>query len=414
VPEIANIRKKGYTPRQYVQHLPVPKARRLRFLWLELQQKLSEINGSFAIKELDLRVEEIFPAPKTEHYRNRMDFVINFKGEVGLREKGKWWKVIDDHTCFLGDEKIETLFPIVRTWVKESGLSFFDRKANIGTLRYAVIRATSTGETMIIIVTSAPNGENQLGEKNEATLVDFNDDAAKIESALADLAKKAGATTVVWSINHTISDLSFGDELRVIDGPGTIEESIEGVRFRISPNAFFQTNSYAAPMLLSTVREFAGNLSDKTLLDLYCGTGFFGIALAGEAKKTIGVELVADAIKDARVNAELNGFIPTADCSLPPIEFFDAKTEAYDWMKLGADVVILDPPRSGMHDKALADVIAAKPERIIYISCNFKNFAREMVLLSEHYDVEAIRAVDMFPHTPHVELVTALVKKPIS
>ncbi len=382
----------------------------------QLQQKLSEINGSFAIKKLDLHVEEIFPAPKTEHYRNRMDFVINFKGEVGLREKGKWWKVIDDHTCFLGDEKIEAIFPIVRTWVKESGLSFFDRKSNIGTLRYAVIRATSTGETMIIIVTSAPNGEHQLGEKNEATLVDFNNDAKQIETALADLAKKAGATTVVWSINHSISDLSFGDELRVIDGPGTIEEMIEGVRFRISPNAFFQTNSYAAPMLLSTVREFAGDLSDKTLLDLYCGTGFFGIALAGEAKKTIGVELVADAIKDARVNAELNGLslTPTADCLLPRIEFFDAKTEAFDWMSIGADVVILDPPRSGMHDKALADVIAAKPERIVYISCNYKNFAREMVELSKYYDVDAIRAVDMFPHTPHVELVTALVKKPIS
>ncbi len=368
----------------------------------QLQQKLSEINGSFAIKKLDLRVEEMFPAPKTEHYRNRMDFVINFQGEVGLREKGKWWKVIDDHPCFLGDEKIEALFPIVRTWVKESGLSFFDRKSNIGTLRYAVIRATSTGETMIIIVTSAPNGENQLGEKNEATLVDFNNDTAQIERALRDLAKKASATTVVWSINHTISDLSFGDELRVIDGPGTIEETVEGVRFRISPNAFFQTNSYAAPMLLSTVREFAGDLTEKTLLDLYCGTGFFGIALAGEAKKTIGVELVADAIKDARVNAELNDVT---------VDFHDAKTENFDWMKLGADVVILDPPRSGMHDKALADVVAAKPERIVYISCNYKNFAREMVQLSEHYNVDAIRAVDMFPHTPHVELVAALVKK---
>ncbi len=383
----------------------------------QLQQKLSEINGSFAIKALDLRVEEIFPAPKTSHYRNRMDFVINFKGEVGLREKGKWWKVIDNHTCFLGDEKIEALFPVVRTWVKESGLSFFDRKANVGTLRYAVIRATSTGETMIIIVTSAPNGENQLGEKNEATLVDFNDDAAKIESALGDLAKKASATTVVWSINHTISDHSFGDELRVIDGPGTIEESIEGVKFRISPNAFFQTNSYAAPMLLSTVREFAGDLSDKTLLDLYCGTGFFGIALAGEAKNTIGVELVADAIYDAKVNAEFNGLRLNSDTTsnelrtTSAITFHDAKTEAFDWMSIGADVVILDPPRSGMHDKALADIIAAKPERIVYISCNFKNFAREMVELSPHYDVEAIRAVDMFPHTPHVELVTALIRK---
>lgn len=368
----------------------------------QLQQKLSEINGSFAIKKLDLRVEDIFPSPKTEHYRNRMDFVISFKGEVGLREKGKWWRVIDNHTCFLGDEHIETLFPLVRDWAKESGLSFFDRKANVGMLRYAVIRASSTGETMIIIVTSAPNGEQQLGEGNVGTTVTTNEDADVIESALKNLATKAKATTVIWSINHTISDLSFGDEIRVIDGPGVINEEIEGIHFRISPNAFFQTNSYAAPMLLSTVREFAGDLTNKTLLDLYCGTGFFGIALANQAEKTIGVELVADAIRDARINAELNNVT---------VEFHDAKTEDFAWMKLGADVVILDPPRSGMHDKALADIIAAKPARIVYVSCNFKNFAREMVELSKYYDVEAIRAVDMFPHTPHVELVTALVRK---
>lgn len=368
----------------------------------QLQQKLSDINGSFAIKKLDLQVEDIFPSPKTTHYRNRMDFVISFKGEVGLREKGKWWRVIDDHTCFLGDEKIESLFSTVHDWSKTCGLSFFDRKSNIGTLRYAVIRSSSIGETMVIIVTSAPNGESQSGEGNVLTTVDFNNDSAAIESALADLATKAGATTVVWSVNHTISDVSFGDDLRVIDGPGAINEDIDGVKFRISPNAFFQTNSYAAPMLLSTVRDFAGDLTGKTLLDLYCGTGFFAVAMADDATKTIGVELVADAIRDARINAELNNV---------NVDFHDAKTEDFDWMKLGADVVILDPPRSGMHDKALADVIAAKPARIVYVSCNYKNFAREMVELSKYYDVDNIRAVDMFPHTPHVELVTALVLK---
>lgn len=371
----------------------------------QLQQKLSEINGSFALKKLDIRVKDIFAAPKTEHYRNRMDFVINFKGEMGLREKGKWWKVIDNHTCFLGDERIEAFFPIIRDWTKTAGLSFFDRKSGVGTLRYAVIRCTNVGETMIIIVTSAPNGESQSGEDNVSTVVTANDDASKIEAAMKDLAAKAGATTVVWSINHTMSDVSFGDDLRVIDGAGVINENIGGVQYRISPNAFFQTNSTAAPMLLETVQEFAGDLTDKTLLDLYCGTGFFAVAMAGQAKKTVGVELVPDAIKDANINAELNGV---------QVEFHDAKTESFDWMKIGADVVILDPPRSGMHDKALADILAAKPARIVYVSCNFKNFAREMVMLQHSYNVEAIRAVDMFPHTPHVELVTALVRRPLA
>ncbi|MCR4311868.1 MAG: 23S rRNA (uracil(1939)-C(5))-methyltransferase RlmD [Candidatus Uhrbacteria bacterium] len=353
----------------------------------QLQQKLSDINGSFKLKNLSYTVEEIYASPKTEHYRNRMDFVISFQGEVGLREKGKWWRVIDDHTCFIADEKIDELFPKIRTWAKSCGLSFFDRKTFVGTLRYAVVRSTSKGETMITIVTSAAN--------------DVDDESA-IRHALEKLAAEAGATTVIWSINHTQSDVSFGDELHVIAGPGVIEEEMESVKYRISPNAFFQTNSYAAPMLLSTVREFAGDLTDKTLLDLYCGTGFFAVAMAKEAKRTVGVEMVADAIRDARANAELNQV---------DVDFRDAKTEEYDWKSIGADVVILDPPRLGMHDKALQDVIAAKPERIVYVSCNYKNFARELVMLQEHYDVETMRAIDMFPHTPHVELVTSLVHK---
>jgi 23S rRNA (uracil1939-C5)-methyltransferase len=353
----------------------------------QLQQKLSDINGSFKLKKLDYRVEEIVPAPKTEHYRNRMDFVIDWQGAMGLREKGKWWRVIDDHSCFLADEQIDKLYRQTRDWEKTSGLSFYDRKAEVGFLRYAVIRSTTLGQTMLTIVTSAPK------DADEET-------AAKLAfEKLNDLAKP---TTLVWSINHTVSDVSVGDELRVLHGPGVIEEQIGGYKYRISPNAFFQTNPTGAVFLQDTVREFAGDLADKTLLDLYCGTGFFAISMTNDAKKTIGVELVPQAIADARVNAELNSV---------EVEFHDAKTEDFDWMKIGADVVILDPPRAGMVDKALRDVIAALPPRIVYVSCNYKNFAREMVELGKYYDIENIRAIDMFPHTPHVELVTALVKK---
>ncbi len=353
----------------------------------QLQQKLSDINGSFKLKKLDLRVEEIVPAPITEHYRNRMDFVIDWQGAVGLREKGKWWRVIDNHPCFLADAQIENLFSLTRDWVKHSGLSFYDRKSNIGFLRYAVIRSTTLGQTMLTIVTSVPkNGDEEVVAK----------------SAFKKLNELAGPTTLIWSLNHTISDVSIGDELRVLYGPGAINEQIGGYTYRISPNAFFQTNPTGAVFLQDTVREFAGDLAHKTLLDLYCGTGFFAISMANEAKKTIGVELVPQAIADANINAGLSGVA---------VEFIDAKTEDYDWMKLAADVVVLDPPRAGMHDKALKDVIAALPPRIVYVSCNYKNFAREMVELGKYYAVEQIRAIDMFPHTPHVELVTALVKK---
>lgn len=355
----------------------------------QLQQKLSDINGSFKLKKLDYRVKEIIPAPNTTHYRNRMDFVIDWQGAVGLREKGKWWRVIDDHSCFLADKQIDQLYQKTRDWVKTAGLSFYDRKAIVGFLRYAVIRSTTLGQTMLTIVTSTPKDA---------------DEEAAAKLAFAKLNELAGPTTLIWSINHTISDVSVGDELRVLYGPGVIEEHVGGYKYRISPNAFFQTNPTGAVFLQDTVREFAGELKDKTLLDLYCGTGFFAISMANEAKKTIGVELVPQAIADARINAELSGV---------QVEFIDAKTEDYDWMKIGADVVILDPPRAGMHDKALRDVIKALPPRLVYVSCNYKNFAREMVELGKYYDIENIRAIDMFPHTPHVELVTALVRKSI-
>ncbi len=355
----------------------------------QLTQKLSDVNGSLALKGLDLEVKEIIASPQTEHYRNRMDFVIDFEGRVGMREKGKWWRVIDNHHCFLSDTKIETLFNTIRSWSKESGLSYFDRKAHTGFLRYAVIRCTTLGETLVNIVTSA--------SEDDAT------ERAAFDKLRQEFETLEGSSTpnLVWIQNSTVSDVSFGDIEEVLSGPGYIEEEIRGSRFRISPQAFFQTNPHAAPLLLDTVDEFVGDLDGKTLLDLYCGTGFFAVALAKRAGKAVGVEMVESAISDAKVNAELNGV---------DVSFHDAKTEDFDWATIGADTVILDPPRSGMHDRALADVIRVKPQTIVYVSCSPKNFAREMVQLSEHYTVEKIRAIDMFPHTPHVELVTKLVR----
>lgn len=350
----------------------------------QLIQKISDINGSFKLKELTIECSEILPSVKTEHYRNRMDFVIDYQGRVGMHQKEKWWKVIDNHTCFLADEKIEEAFKHVREWVQSSGLPMYDRKSHEGFLRYAVIRSTTLGETMINLVTSAPKSEEENLDRH-------------IPEALLPF-----CTTIVWSINDTWNDISVGEDVRVIYGPGVINETIEGVHYRISPNAFFQTNSFTAPRLLKTVEEFAGDLSNKTLLDLYCGTGFFAVALANKTKRTVGVEMVDSAIKDAKLNAELNK---------ANVEFHTAKTEDFDWAEYQADVVILDPPRSGMHDKALKDVLRILPNEIIYVSCNPKNFAREMVELQKYYSIDQMRAIDMFPQTPHVELVTKLTKK---
>ena len=352
----------------------------------QLAQKLADINGSFALKELELQCKEILPSPQTSHYRNRMDFVINFEGLVGLREKGKWWRVIDGHTCFIADERIEQLFHAVRTWTHNAELSYFDRKRHHGFLRYAVIRSSSLGETMINIVTSAPSGKDQ---------------EQQAQDKLSALAEGIGATTVLWSINHTVTDVSFGDEIRTIAGSGYIEEQIGDYRYRITPNAFFQTNPSAARLLMETVLEFAGSAKIDTALDLYCGSGFFSIPLSQIAARVVGVEVVEEAVRDARVNAELNRV---------EIEFHDARTEKFDWQQYNPDLLILDPPRSGMHDDALRDVVKSKPKRIVYVSCNHKHFAREMQTLGEIYQVSEMCAIDMFPHTPHVELVSLLTR----
>ena len=250
-------------------HLPYEK---------QLDQKIADINESFKLNGLDIRCSEIIPSPKTAHYRNRMDFVIDFEGRVGMRQKGAWWKVIDNHTCFLADENIDQLFPLVRQWAQTCGLSFYDRKSHKGLLRYVVIRSSSLGQTMVNIIVSNPC------DKTEET---------KLLLALSDLSVLLdhSATTILYSINHTITDVSFAEDIHIVTGNGSIEERIGDLSYHISPNAFYQTNSTTAPLLLETVTAFCGESKNKTVLDLYCGTGFFSTALAGHAKSVIGVEL---------------------------------------------------------------------------------------------------------------------------
>jgi 23S rRNA (uracil-5-)-methyltransferase RumA len=350
----------------------------------QLSKKKGEIIDACVAHGVVLPDFEVAPSPRQEHYRNRMDFVIGFKGQVGLRERGKWWKIIDNHTCMVSDEKIEEAFHSVRVWVAQSGLTFFDRKKHTGFLRYAVIRYASTGERLVTIVTSIP--------------VD-GDEHTRARTALETLAQQLEKTTVVWSQNSTVSDVSFGDIDTIISGSGSIHEVIDGTTYRISPHAFFQTNSHASPLLLQTVASFCGDYHQKKIVDLYCGTGFFGVALARHAQAVVGVELSTAAIHDARQNAELNGV---------SIEFHDAKAEQFSWLHYAPDIVIIDPPRSGLHPDVIKDLIASKVKHIVYVSCNFKRLAEEMKQLGQHYSITRARAIDLFPHTPHVEFVVAL------
>ncbi|MCB0329050.1 MAG: 23S rRNA (uracil(1939)-C(5))-methyltransferase RlmD [Bdellovibrionales bacterium] len=350
----------------------------------QLEQKLSDINGSFKLHGLEITCSDITPAPKTSHYRNRMDFAIDFQGKVGLREKGKWWRVLDGHCCFISDEKIEELFHKVREWTTSAGLTFFDRKAHTGLLRYAVIRSTALGETLLSIITSEPTDD---------------DESNKVREALDTLANMAPDTHLVWSIAHTISDVSRGETIVPIHHEPYVLEEISNYRYYIHPFTFFQTNSSGARELLNVAQSYCSDISGKRFVDLYCGSGFFTIPLSEKFQETIGVEIEAEAIERAQENAKLNK---------REIAFHTSKTEEFDWTTLQADLVLIDPPRAGLHDSVIEEFKKAPVETVLYVSCNYKALARELKLLAGVYEVEKMQAIDMFPHTPHVEVVSLL------
>ena len=353
----------------------------------QLKEKLRGLNELLEKEKLPYRCDEILPSPRQDHYRNRMDFVIDFEGRVGLRQKGKWWRVIDDHHCFISDEHIEDAFETVRTWVRQAGLSYFDRKKHHGLLRFAVIRASVHGEVLVDIVTSVPKDDEER---------------ALLLKAFSHLAESECIATLVWSVNSTITDVSVGELQQMIKGAGVLTETIQGIQYRVSPHAFFQTNSHAAPLLLDIVQEWSKAAGGARLLDLYCGTGFFALALARSFKNVVGVELSEEAIHDARHNASVNGV---------NVDFHVAASEAFSWGALGADTVIIDPPRGGIHKSLLTQLLEHRPKTLIYVSCNYKNCVADLIKLQEVYEPRAMRMVDLFPHTPHVELVTWLEKK---
>ena len=365
----------------------------------QLKQKLADINGSFAKNNLPAYCKEITPSPITKHYRNRMDFTINYKGLVGLREKGKWWSIIDDHHCFISDQIIEKHFMQVRKWTKSAELTFFDRKAHTGLLRYAVIRASSTGDSLLNIITSKPESAHE---------------EAKITEQLHQLAKIAQPTSLVWGISHTVSDVSRGDENIAIYKDPWIHDLIGDYRYQINPTDFFQTNSQGAELLLKSVTDkiaqtksvFENTLNtsgnDFKCIDLYCGSGFFTIPLADFVSNPVGVELIPEAIKTAEINAQLNN---------KEITFHASKTEDFSWSDLKPDAIIVDPPRAGLHDNVVSEIKKNPPKHIIYVSCNYKALARELQILQDTYEVITMEAIDMFPHTPHVEVVSLLQSK---
>ncbi len=354
---------------------------KLQNMKYEYQLKFKEdiVKKAFNV-DIEGKFSGIVPSKEIFFYRNRMDYII-YDYKIGLRKPERFNAVVDIEKCFLLSDFANYVIRKFKDFIKEYNISTYDLIKKVGLLRYLIIRhAKNTDEKMINILTS----------KEEFKHV----------NKLADI---FNAESIIWSRTNSIADVSYGEEYDVIKGRDFIYEEILGRKFKIGPFSFFQTNTKQAEVLFSKVIELADLTGKETVLDLYCGSGVIGILLSEFSEKVIGIEVNDESIRLAKENAK----------DLKNITFIKARVEdiidkhgIFD-----SDVVVVDPPRAGMHKKVVKSLIKISPKKIIYVSCNPKSQAKDYTILKKRYDIEYIVAVDMFPHTPHVETVALLRKK---
>ena len=353
------------------------------------------------------QVNDILGSAHTVHYRNKLEYTFSNKmwltfeqmqsGEeftdrnaLGFHIPGAFDKVLDIKRCLLQDEISNELRLFIREYTLSKGYSFYDLKAQQGLMRTLMVRTASTGELMLIVV---------FGEDNAEAIED-------VMSAIAE--RFPQITSLLYVVNLKVND-TIGDQVvNLYRGRDYIEEEMEGLRLRIGPKSFYQTNSLQAYNLYKVARSFARLSGDECVYDLYTGTGTIANFVARQARKVVGIEYVPEAIADAKLNSQVNGIENTT--------FFagdmkDVLTTEFIAEHGRPDVMIVDPPRAGMHGDVVNVILEAEPQRIVYVSCNPATQARDIALLDAKYRVTAVQPVDMFPHTHHVENVVALEKR---
>jgi 23S rRNA (uracil1939-C5)-methyltransferase len=341
---------------------------------------------------------------RTEFYRNKLEFTFSNKrwrtneeiaegkvfdtmNAVGFHIPGQFDKVLDINKCWLQTEDSNEIRNEVRRYTLEKGLTFFDLRNQEGFLRTMMIRTSSTGELMVIMVF-------------------FHEDKKAQDALLQHIAYKfPQITSLLYIINSKANDTITDQEVLVFKGNECIYEEMEGLKFKIGPKSFYQTNSEQAYELYKVTRNFAKLTGNELVYDLYTGTGTIANFIAHQAKQVIGIEYVPEAIEDAVVNSKLNNIDNTLFYSGDMKDILNA---AFIEKHGKPDVIITDPPRAGMHVDVINAIIFAEPKRIVYVSCNPATQARDLNLLDSNYKVTAIQPVDMFPHTHHVENVVLL------
>lgn len=352
----------------------------------------------------------ILGSEKTRFYRNKLEFTFSNKrwlteeevkqdvkydqmNAVGFHIPGAFDKVLAIDKCWLQDDISNQIRNAVRDYAYAHNFPFFDLRTQEGLLRNIMIRTSSTGELMVVLQCKVTDDEGRC--KMEEILQFMADSFPQITSLMYVINNKC---------NDTIGDL----DVEVFKGNDHIFEEMEGLRFKVGPKSFYQTNSEQAYNLYKVAREFAGLTGNELVYDLYTGTGTIANFVARQARKVVGIEYVPEAIEDAKVNSALNGIDNTLFYAG---DMKDILTNDFIAEHGRPDVIITDPPRAGMHNDVIDVILAAEPKRIVYVSCNPATQARDLQLLDGKYKVTAVQPVDMFPHTHHVENVVQLERR---
>ena len=378
----------------------LPYSEQLRYKQQQVVDNLTRI-GKVQLPE----IRPILGSEKVYHYRNKLEFTfadhqwltteemkagVPFQPGLGFHMPNCFDKVMQVDECHLMDPLNDAIRNRVYRFAVEHGMTFYNEHSHTGQLRNLMIRNNEQGEYMVVVVFG-----DELTKEGEGLLQYLRDEFKQIISLQYVINEK---------FNDTIGDL----EVHVFYGQEAIIEQMEGLRFKVGPKSFYQTNTEQAYELYKVVREFAGLTGKELVFDLYTGTGTIANFVAKKAKQVIGIEYVPEAIEDAKLNAAFNGLTNTL--------FFagdmkDILTQAFVNEYGKPDVIITDPPRAGMHEDVINTILFAAPERIVYVSCNPATQARDLNLLDGAYEVVAVQPVDMFPHTQHVENVVLLKKR---
>lgn len=345
----------------------------------------------------------------TREYRNKLEFGFSNKrwltkeeiasgkvcgsmNAVGFHVPGAFDKVTDIAECFLMDNVQNELRNSIRLYAQQNGLTFFDIRRQKGLLRNMMVRNSTLGETMLLVQFHYEDPEEE----------------AQAMSLMEHLKNSFPGLASLLFVNNLKRNDTFGDlEVSTYSGRGCIYEELEGLRFKISPKSFFQTNTRQALKLYGAAKELAGLSGGETVYDLYTGTGAIASFVARHCRKVTGIEYVPEAVEDAKVNARLNNIGNAEFLAGDMREILPALVKE----SRAPDVIITDPPRAGMHKDVITAILGARARRIVYVSCNPATQARDIASLNPVYRVAAIQPVDMFPHTQHVENVCLLVLK---